>query len=393
MKSKVISPSSIVCNECHILLSQFDLYTSKAHKIQIKLVDKHKKQLVGIENADCKTILKDLTANLPVEEMIELLSDEEYASDYDEVKEEVKCEIMSKKLPTVEVVDPLCAEIDSKTESSKNNDKEAVSNDCDEKRNGDNMIPTEVSHQNEIPSHSLICEEKMMETEDLVDSSLENEMTIEEKEVDSEAQHEIIAIAALKISKLPSTISSSSKPSPKIVIGLSSSRTFSIVNCITCSRSYISPRAFAIHKKLHGITSTHVQCDHCPSLVPVDHYVTHTMKCFGVEADFLKCQVENCENELSTVEELAKHLKNHKRDPNFLASSSKPLPKIQSAQAKSRETLKKKKTCKVTNPKKKQNNTSPNNFPCRRRYPCVKCGKGFALVEFLTFMHASIISL
>lgn len=198
---------------------------------------------------------------------------------------------------------------------------------------------------------------------------------------------------------------------------------FRLIRCIKCSRVYNSPQAFNIHKKMHGVEKSFLNCEKCRKPIDLKFYVTHVMKCRGYNSDFLKCPVARCSRvEFKFVEDLAAHLRTHKQDPNFKQVEPKvqlkPQPKppkppaVEQPAESPQENVAGSCSDKNTNehdsdslsdfdlpplpddmmpkiPKKRKPQTKKYtkkyptaHLPCRIRYPCEICGKGYALGEF-----------
>lgn len=198
---------------------------------------------------------------------------------------------------------------------------------------------------------------------------------------------------------------------------IETSPAFRLIRCIKCSRVYNSPQAFNIHKKMHNVEKSFLACEKCRKPIDLKFYVTHVMKCMRYSSDFLKCPVARCSRiEFKFVEDLAEHLRTHKHDPNFRLVEPKPQLKPTVTQAVRSAKSSQEKVAGISDknkndhdsdslsdidlpplpddmmakvPKKRKPNTKKYtkkyptvDMPCRRRYPCEKCGKGFALGEF-----------
>lgn len=367
MKSKIIIPSVRLCPDCDAGMNEFDFLITEAENIQKKfqgLLQQRTKSIGNNTNINKSTITTSAApAPLPAQKIdtIDLLSDDEQE--------------LSESDPVADEDDALeeKSQSDSDTDSSDEKMLDESSNDV--------MIDFEeqLSELNKVPTvdpSSMITEEKCSYNETYYDM----------KDVDmTDCRSE--TVQAFQVTNAPST---SNECPPKVVIGLNPKVTFKLLECLKCSKVYNSQRAFEIHKKMHDIKANFLPCERCNRPINLQFYVTHTMTCLGYDPDFLKCVVSNCGIHFKFVEDLAEHLRKHKADPNFLSvvnaqSTLDGEPSILGKEKNPPATKIKPTIILKNKPKKRPKKYDCKNLPSRKRYPCEKCGKGFALGELISY--------
>lgn len=407
MGTKIIIPLPQLCNDCNKHLNEFDSCVVRADKIQKKFIDLIKKRTKTPETAArlpaekpvfCtvkeagKTVMYPI--NMPVQQTINPLEVESVETDFIKVETEE---------PNVSSFDPLINPSDVsvfKTEDSYIPDETV------------NVIPTnniEMLQDDEDSDDDFDEFSDLEEIQDPIQVALKKQP---KQPVRRPVQHSVSHLEKARsqlgkaLSLKISTISSVSNPKqsgPKFIIGVNPHRKFTCSTCITCSRSYYSSEAFMIHKKLHEKTSHH-QCDVCKKMIDKQLYVTHVLRCLKVDPNFLKCTVENCGVEMSTVEEITEHLKYHQTDPKVLVTPKVIVKETTEAAQKIKEIKKsvKKKfndelakqfeapkifpgqrelriEYKYPDGKKPKPAADKSEWPSRRPYSCDKCGKLFPL--------------